>query len=187
MYKKQIYCKEKGLIKAWKNYLKFIQGKYLGIKPKSFCHNGNPGCYHKPVWIWIYNDNNEFLIQKRASCKKRSPNKWDMPSAGHTNSNETRIEGAIRETKEELGIEANKDEFKFLFEYIYDKNFEISEVYLLKCNMPIEEMTLAKEEVAEVKWVKYDELEKIIFSKEFTSLTKEYKDKILETLKALIK
>ena len=53
--------------------------------------------------------------------------------------------------------------------------------------MPIEEMTLAKEEVAEVKWVKYDELEKIIFSKEFTSLTKEYKDKILETLKALIK
>ena len=33
----------------------------------------------------------------------------------------------------------------------------------------------------------YDELEKIIFSKEFTSLTKEYKDKILETLKALIK
>lgn len=72
---KNKYCKEKGLIKAWKNYLKFIQGKYLGIKPKSFCHNGNPGCYHKPVWIWIYNDNNEFLIQKRASCKKRSPNK----------------------------------------------------------------------------------------------------------------
>jgi len=45
-------------------------GKYLGTKPKSFCHSENPGVYHKPVWIWIINDNKEVLVQKRAACKK---------------------------------------------------------------------------------------------------------------------
>lgn len=160
-------------------------GEYLGIKPKSFCHSDNPDCYHKPVWIWIYNDNKEILIQKRSSCKKSSPNKWDMPSAGHVHCDETSIEGAIRETQEELGIETNKEDFKFLFEYIYDKNFEIAEVYLLKCNKSIGEMTLDEREVAEVKWVKYEELEKIIFSDDFTGLTDEYKTKILEVLKEI--
>ena len=32
-----------------------INGNYLGVKTKSFCHSENPGVYHKPVWIWIKN------------------------------------------------------------------------------------------------------------------------------------
>ena len=44
-------------------------GKYLGTESKSFCHSENPGVYHKPVWIWIINDNKEVLVQKRAACK----------------------------------------------------------------------------------------------------------------------
>ena len=93
-------------------------GKYIGKKEKSNCHSKNPGCYHKPVWIWIINDSNKILIQKRAKCKKNNPNLWDMPSAGHVFAGETIIEGAIRETAEELGIETVSDDYKFLFEYI---------------------------------------------------------------------
>ena len=58
-------------------------GKFIGIKSKSFCHSKNLGVYHKTVWIWIINSNNEILLQKRAASKKKSSNKWDMPSAGH--------------------------------------------------------------------------------------------------------
>ncbi len=32
-----------------------IDGNFLGIKSRSFCHSENPGVYHKPVWIWIKN------------------------------------------------------------------------------------------------------------------------------------
>ena len=46
------------------------EGKYLGKKEKSICHSSNPGFYHKPVWIWIINDKNEILVQKRAASKK---------------------------------------------------------------------------------------------------------------------
>ena len=86
-------------------------GEYLGTKPKSFCHSKKPCVYHKPVWIWIINDNNEILVQKRAACKKNHPNKWDMPSAGHVDAGETIIEGAIRETYEELGIQTKEDDY----------------------------------------------------------------------------
>ena len=56
-------------------------GKYLGKAEKTKCHSKNPGFYHKPVWIWIVNNKNEILVQKRAACKKNHPNEWDMPSA----------------------------------------------------------------------------------------------------------
>lgn len=159
--------------------------EYLGTKAKSVCHGPNPGCYHKPVCIWIVNDKKEILIQKRASCKKNHPNKWDMPSAGHVVAGESIIEGAIRETYEELGIMTNTDDFKFLFEYIYDKNYEIAEVYMLKINLSIDEMKLQKEEVAEVKWLNYDEFKEVFLSQEFCPQPMEYKERVLEILKKI--
>lgn len=101
-------------------------GKYLGKKSKSFCHGKNPGVYHKPVWIWIINNKNEVLIQKRSAQKKQSPNLWDMPSAGHVVAGESIIEGAIRETKEELGINTKQSDYEYVGEYIKDSSFEIA-------------------------------------------------------------
>ena len=43
-----------------------------------------------------------------------------MPSAGHVVAGETSIEGAVRETYEELGIETKESDYKFIGEYIAD-------------------------------------------------------------------
>lgn len=158
-------------------------GKYIGTKEKSLCHSSDPGCYHKPVWIWIINNKQEILIQKRASCKKNYPNKWDMPSAGHILAGESIIDGAIRETKEELGIDTIGTDYQFLFEYIYDKSFEIAEVFLLRINIDVANMQLQKEEVSEVKWLSYRDFEKIFYSEEFVPFPKDYKEKVLQVLK----
>ena len=50
-----------------------IDGKPMGVKLKSFCHSAKPNIYHKPVWIWIYNDAGQILVQKRSSNKKNFP------------------------------------------------------------------------------------------------------------------
>ena len=54
-----------------------INGKFLGAKPRSFCHSENPGVYHKPVWIWIVSETGG-----GDSCSKTSFNKkeksWQM-------------------------------------------------------------------------------------------------------------
>jgi len=162
-------------------------GEFLGTKTKSFCHSENPGVYHKPVWIWIINDNKEVLVQKRASCKKNHPNKWDMPSAGHVDAGETIIEGAIRETFEELGVKTREDDFEFICEFIADKSYEIAQVYLLHLNLKVEEFKLQPEEAAEVKWLSFDEFKKLFYSDEFVSFDDEYRDIVVKMLSEKLK
>lgn len=158
-------------------------GKKIGTAPKSKCHGSNPGFYHKPVWIWIINSKNQILIQKRAKSKKLFPNLWDMPSAGHVKSKETSLEGAIRETYEELGVETNAEDYEFITEYIYNPGWEIAQIYILKLDMEIEKFNLEEKEVETVKWLNYDEFIKVFYSNEFVPFDKEYKDMICEILK----
>ena len=105
-----------------------------------------------------------------------------MPSAGHVVAGETSIQGAIRETFEELGIQTKESDYKFVFEYIQDKSFEIAQVYLLKINLDISKLNLQKEEVSEVKWISYEEFKKMFYSNEFVPFDNEYKEKVLQMM-----
>ena len=158
-------------------------GKHLWTAPKSVCHGENPGFYHKPVWIWIINNNDKVLVQKRAATKKNNPNKYDMPSAGHVLAWEKIIDGAIRETREELGVETKIEDYKFICEYIADKVFEIAQVFLLKLDLETDEFKLQKEEVAEVKWLTYDEFKELFYSEDFDDYDDDYKELVLNMLK----
>lgn len=160
-------------------------GKYLGTSEKSICHSESPKGYHKPVWIWIINNKNEILVQKRASNKKFYPNLWDMPSAGHVLAGETSIDGAIRETYEELGIKTKKEDYKFLFEYICDVTYEIAQVYLLKLDLEIEKFSLQTEEVSEIKWLSFENFEKLFYTEDFVPFDEEYKILILNVFRKI--
>ncbi len=152
------------------------EGKYLGVKTKKECHQENPGFYHKPVWIWIVNHKGEILVQKRASTKKVFPNCWDMPSAGHVRAGETSIDGAIRETFEELGITTKKEDYTYMGEYIADSYWEIGQIYLLKLDIETKDIIIQKEEVSEVKWLPYNEFIKLLYSDKFCPHDKAYKE-----------
>lgn len=159
-----------------------INGNFAGVKPRSFCHSENPGVYHKPVWIWIINSKGQILVQKRAKTKKKSPGKWDMPSAGHIDAGETCLSGCVRETYEEFGIYAEEKDF-FLKEFVHPRGWELVQVYLLKKDIDIKDIKLQVEEVECVKWLSYDEFKKLLYSDEFCNHTKEYKDWVCEILK----
>ena len=159
-------------------------GKYLGTKPKSFCHGKNPGVYHKPAWVWIINDNNEILVQRKSS-RKKYPNTWDMPSAGHVLTGETTIEGAIRETYEELGVKTRESDYKFMFEYIYEPGYEIAQIYLLKLNT--NNFILQESEVSEVKWMNYDDFKKLLLSDEFAPHDYEYRKLVIKMFDKILK
>ena len=158
-------------------------GKHIGTETKSACHSKNPDFYHKAAWIWIINDNNEVLIQKRASCKKNNPNKWDMSVAGHIRAGETSLEGAIRETYEEIGISPKEEDYEFICDYIYDETNEIAQIYLLRLNLNINDFKIKEDEVSEVKWFSYDEFKELFNSDEFVKFNEEYIKFILDLLK----
>ena len=158
-------------------------GKHLWTAPKSVCHSENPGFYHKPVWIRIINSKNEILVQKRAATKKNHPNKRCMWASGHVLAWETTTEWAIREVYEELGVQTKKEDYKFICEYIVDETREIAQIYLLKLDLDINEFKLQEEEVAEVKWLTYDEFKELFNSKDFVEHSDEYKEFTLNILK----
>ena len=160
-----------------------IKGNYMGSKPRSYCHGENPGVYHKVVWIWIVNSKNEILVQKRSALKKKSPNKWDMPAAGHVASGESVINTCIRETNEELGLNVKKEDFIFLKELTIQSGWELAQIYLLKIDVDISNIKLQKEEVEEIKWLSFEEFKKLLYSPDFCNHSKEYKDWVCEILK----
>ena len=111
------------------------------------------------------NDKKELLIQKRSATKKSHPNCWDISGAGHIRTGESVTEGAIRELKEELGIKANESELKFIAIVKSTKNPENQEfgyVYLLESNNKIKDYVFEDDEVSEVKYVYFEDLEKMV-------------------------
>ena len=106
-----------------------------------------------------------------------------MPSAGHVDSGETCIEGAIRETFEELGVKTIEEDYEYIGEYIYDLGWELAQIYFLRLDYEIEKFTISPQEVEEIKWLKYDDFVDIFYSEKFVPLDKEYKDMICKVLK----
>ena len=144
---------------------KAAKPSWVEIKEKTQAHED--GNFHRTAHVWIMNDKKELLLQKRSATKKSHPNFWDISGAGHIRAGETVIEGAIRELKEKLGVEVKED-----LQYIATikstknpKNMEFQYVYLLNCNKEIEEYIFEDNEVSEVKYVFYKDLEKMVEEK----------------------
>ena len=132
-------------------------------KEKTQAHE--EGDFHRAAHIWIINDNKELLLQKRSANKKTHPNCWDISGAGHIRAGENVLDGAIRELKEELGVNAKKNDLQFIATIKSTKNpknKEFQYVYLLKCNNKIEDYVFEDNEVSEVKYVFYKKLEEMV-------------------------
>jgi 8-oxo-dGTP diphosphatase len=113
------------------------------------------------VTIFIQNNQGEFLIQKRSNKKN---GKYAITS-GHTEENEKREQGIIREVKEELGIDIKKEDIKLFYNTEIDK--KLYNLYYLKKDINISDLCLQKEEVEKVKWCTQEEVEQLIKNKEF--------------------
>lgn len=142
------------------------------------------GLWHKAIHVWLINDRGELLIQRRSPLKENHPNQWDIPAAGHLTAGQEETEAAIRETKEELGIDVSEDNLELIGNVKQESasnggkyiNKEINNIYLVHTDKEIEQMTMQPEEVAELKYIDPKELKKIIDSEdpEFVRHKEEY-------------
>ena len=133
------------------------------MKEKTQAHKD--GNFHRTAHIWIINNKKELLLQKRSASKKSHPNCWDISAAGHIRSGESVMDGALRELKEELGVETKEEDLQYIVTIKNTKdpkNMEFQYVYLLNCNKAEREYIFVDNEVAEVKYVYYEELERMV-------------------------
>jgi len=119
------------------------------------------GEYYLGVHIYIVNDEGNFLIQKRAKCKRYFANIWDL-NMGHAISGETSKQAAIREISEEIGVELDQGELKFVKRFIWEKYNHIIDIWLVHRNIDISSTVMQKEEVSDLKYISKNELMELL-------------------------
>lgn len=159
-------------------------GNFTGqVMDKEEAHDKN--LLHNELGIFIINDKKEILLEKRSANKRFNPNKWGL-CAGHVDAYETLEEAALREIKEEVGLDVSIEE---LIPYgekevtIKDSNSHITYFYYVKCNKKEDEFIIQEEELSKVKWFNIDEI--IMMIKEGKTSFKENKIKSFESLRNL--
>lgn len=143
------------------------KGDYTNrIETRDKCHK--EGLYHKAVALFIINQKGQVLLQKRSKNKKLWPDMWDMSAGGHVLTGEFGFQSIIREAKEELGIQLDKNDLTFIGAAISNnikgeiKNNHLNEYYIASKEVDETKLKLQKEEVSEVKWIDKEEIIKRI-------------------------
>lgn len=120
----------------------------------------NPGEFHLVVHIWIRNKKGQYLIQQRNKKEDQIPYQWAV-TGGAVLAGETSIEGAIRETQEEIGVSLLPHQFQLIkrdfmthsqANYITDLYLVTEELLLNDCKIDtVEVKDLAYKSMHEIK------------------------------------
>lgn len=126
------------------------QGKFTGKTIlKSEAHR--QGIFHPTVHIWFYTKRGEVLIQQRGKFKDTHPLLWDVSVAGHIGAGENIYKAAVREVKEEIGLNIAKEDLikigVFKSRQRHGKNLIDNEFhYTFLCNLKAPVSTLKKQD-----------------------------------------
>lgn len=147
--------------------------------PRSEVHEKE--LWHGGVHIWIVNDLNEVLMQKRSDDVEIYPGILDISCAGHIAAGESPLQGAIRELREELSLEVDIEDLEYIkiiknWHQIADKYMHntIDYMFIIKKDIPIHKMIIQREELAEIKYVPIKELHDMFNRKELINNELEY-------------
>lgn len=135
---------------------------------REYAHSN--GVWHRTAHVWLVREKDgalQILLQKRAETKKSYPGCYDISSAGHIPAGIDYKTSAIRELKEELGIDAEESELLFCADRIIaadavfsGKPFldrQYSRVFILRRDLPEREIVVQPEEVDSVCWMDFKE------------------------------
>jgi len=155
-------------------------GVATGIaKPKPDVHRD--GDWHRAVHVWIVQPDGRVLVQKRALVKENNPGLWDVSAAGHISAGETQIDAAIRETREELGLEIAASELRHVATLreqsvlnggTYIDN-ELHEIFLVRRDVDVSALRLQKEEVEAarlVTWAEFGAMRRVAHDEEYAMI-----------------
>lgn len=123
------------------------------------------GIMHRTAHVWVIRKNEEgteVLLQKRSMNKESFPGMYDTSSAGHIPAGEEPLTSALRELREELGINADLNQLLYIgtFHIQYEKIFhgvlfkdnEITSVYVYNEPVDTDNLVLQQSEVEAVEW-----------------------------------
>lgn len=121
-------------------------------------HNLN--MLHNEVTIYIINNYGEVLLQRRNKNRRFSPGKLGV-IAGHVSHNEKALDAAVRECKEEIGLNVSEKDINILcprYLVLEDCNNHFMYPYYVFSEKREDEFVIQREELDYVKWYKIDDV-----------------------------
>lgn len=150
-------------------------GKKLGIQiAKGESHP--QGTYHLVIGVWTLTKEEKALVTKRSKNETQYPEKWEN-TGGCVKAGETGLEGAVRELREETGIEVHPEELVFLGSLL--EKTALVFVYGLKFDPDRHKVCVNSEETEGFRWITKSEWESMI-SQNLVSMASERRMRSVE-------
>ena len=133
--------------------------------------------YHLVVHVWIRNSKGEYLISQRSANRPTYPLMWECVG-GSVVKGEDSLQGAIREAKEEVGVDLIPKSGQVLFtktrKIIDGKIFnDIMDVWLFEYDGEVDLGNATTDEVAQVAWMNREQIKELFDANMFVD-TLEY-------------
>ena len=121
--------------------------------------------YHLVVHVWIRNSKGEYLISQRSANRPTYPLMWECVG-GSVVKGEDSLLGAIREAKEEVGVDLMPENGQVLFtktrKIIEGKIFnDIMDVWLFEYDGEVDLGNATTDEVAQVAWMNREQIKEL--------------------------
>jgi isopentenyl-diphosphate Delta-isomerase len=130
----------------------------IGTMEKMQAHR--EGKLHRAFSVFVVNDENKMLLQKRGAEKYHSANLWTNACCSHPMPNENIFDAATRRVDEELGMEINSFENLFSIKYKAELENDLIEHeldYILWTKSDAI-VNLNKDEISEVAYLSKEEI-----------------------------
>lgn len=128
------------------------------IEPQLRKLSHETGIWHRTVHVWIINDADEILCQKRSLQKDMFPGMWEPFFGGHLQPGNEYTKAAQIELNEELGLEVVPELLRQFTIYKCSPLTEFQAVYTYTWNGDSASLVLEPDEVDEISWKSIDEV-----------------------------
>lgn len=95
------------------------QDREIGSETKSACHEGD-GILHRAFSIFVFNSDDELLLQQRSASKPLWPLYWSNTCCSHPRLGETMEFAVSRRLGQELGFQC---ELRYVYKFMYQARF----------------------------------------------------------------
>ncbi|RKE98064.1 isopentenyl-diphosphate Delta-isomerase [Ichthyenterobacterium magnum] len=124
----------------------------IGLMPKLEAHE--KAVLHRAFSVFVFNDNNELMLQQRAKHKYHSPSLWTNTCCSHQRDGETNIEAGKRRLNEEMGFVTDlKETISFIYKAPFDNGLTEHEFDHVMIGYYNEAPNINPDEVEAWKWM----------------------------------
>jgi len=129
----------------------------IGLMPKMEAHQ--KAVLHRAFSVFIFNDHNELMLQRRALSKYHSPGLWTNTCCSHQRDGESNLEAGVRRLHEEMGFTTElKEVGSFIYKAPFDNGLTEHEFDHIMVGQYNEDPQVNSAEVDSFKWMQLEDV-----------------------------